>query len=238
MKTLFFLIIPFFASAQNQCCNTYPVCTIEDNGKVTATIGDNQYALFSLNDAENIFYGRSFAFWTFQPGIHKVCATATDKDGRTCTTCLFYEVDAIDSKQVDDCINTEWIDTSGIYIFEENKVCGCDGVEYFSEWTARQNGVTKYSVGSCCFELPTSTFDTNFVKIKAFPNPTLETVRIEAFQLEQICVYDAKKRLLQTVNCYDDSTTLLLDNYAAGVYFLAITADGKTFTRKIIKQTK
>jgi hypothetical protein len=218
----------------------YPAATIEANGLVTATIGQNEYAYFSVNDGEIITYTRKFKFWTFQPGISKICATTTSAKGVTCTTCLFYEVDTIDSARGFDCINTEWIDTSGVYIFQPNTVCGCDGVEYFSEWTARQHGVTQYAVGPCCLvdnvestEVGGFSSFSSF-SVKLYPNPTLSAVTVTAHQLDLVTVYDAQGRILERVECMSDTVTVGVSRWLAGPLIFKIQADGKTTNKTVI----
>jgi hypothetical protein len=243
MKHLLSLLITSALStvSAQPCCTVYPAATIEANGLVTATIGQNEYAYFSVNDGEIITYTRKFKFWTFQPGISKICATTTSAKGVTCTTCLFYEVDTIDSARGFDCINTEWIDTSGVYIFQPNTVCGCDGVEYFSEWTARQHGVTRYAVGPCCWSdslgvLPVEDAESaeigSFVKL--YPNPTLSTVTVTAHQLDLVTVYDVQGRILERVECMSDTVTVDVLRALPGALIFKIQADGKTINKTVI----
>jgi hypothetical protein len=238
------LLFPLSVPAQTdsaQCCNVYPAATIEANGLVTATIGQNEYAYFSVNDGEVITYARKFKFWTFQPGIHKICATTTSAEGTTCTTCLFYEVDTIDSARSLDCINPEWIDTSGVYIFQPHTVCGCDGVEYFSEWTARQHGVTRYAVGPCCWldslgGSPVENIESaeigSFVKL--YPNPTLNAVTVSAYQLDVVMVYDVQGRILERVECMSDTVTVDVSRALPGALIFKIQVDGKTINKTVI----
>jgi len=247
MKNLLFntfLLFPLIAAAQTdpaQCCNVYPAATIEANGLVTATIGQNEYAYFSVNGSEVITYARKFKFWTFQPGIHKICATTTSAEGATCTTCLFYEVDTIDSARSLDCINAEWIDTLGVYIFQPNTVCGCDEVEYFSEWTARQHGVTRYAVGPCCWldslgVLPVEGAESAEVGsfVKLYPNLTLNTVTVSAHQLDLVTVYDVQGRILERVECMSDTVTVDVSRALPGALIFKIQADGKTTNKTVI----
>jgi hypothetical protein len=238
------LLFPLLAPAQTdsaQCCNVYPAATIEANGLVTATIGQNEYAYFSVNDGEVITYARKFKFWTFQPGIHKICATTTSAEGATCTTCLFYEVDTIDSARGVDCINTEWIDTLGVYIFQPHTVCGCDGVEYFSEWTARQHGVTRYAVGPCCWldslgASPVENIESAEIGslVKLYPNPTLSAVTVSAYQLDVVTVYDVQGRILERVECMSDAVTVDVSRALPGALIFKIQADGKTINKTVI----
>jgi hypothetical protein len=212
----------------------YPAATIEANGLVTATIGQNEYAYFSVNDGEIITYTRKFKFWTFQPGISKICATTTSAKGVTCTTCFFYEIDTIDGAQRIECINPEWIDTSGVYIFQPNTVCGCDGIEYFSEWTARQHGVTRYAVGPCCLVENVESTEVGSFLVKLYPNPTLNAVIVTAHQLDLVTVYDAQGRILERVECMSDTVTVDVSKGLAGPLIFKIQADGKTTNKTVI----
>jgi hypothetical protein len=234
--TLLLLLITTTASAQ-QCCQSYPEATTDANGLTYVTINGGEYAGFQADESDGLIWTRSFKVWLWNPGVYQFCATY-ENNGSVCKTCIFYEWDTINSRQAD-CINPEWIDTTVTYTFGDNTVCGCDGVEYKNEWSARLSGVTRYADGPCCFsDSTTVTENINPIIIqgvKVYPNPATDQITVSANQLELITMYDTAGRLLQRIECYEDKAVIEINMMVSGCYFLGVQSAGKTKYRSITK---
>lgn len=80
-----------------------------------------------------------------------------------------------------------------------------------------------------------NTLDTTF---SVFPNPALDVLQLSAKDMivDTIKIYSTKGILVQTIEGFSGTATIDVSQLSAGVYFLQITAENKTVTKKFIKE--
>ena len=80
-----------------------------------------------------------------------------------------------------------------------------------------------------------NTLDTTF---SVFPNPALDVLQLSAKDMivDTIKIYSTKGILVQTIEGFSGTATIDVSQLSAGVYFLQITAETKTVTKKFIKE--
>lgn len=73
--------------------------------------------------------------------------------------------------------------------------------------------------------------------IKLYPNPTSNTVFVEAnSQIEKVEVFDVLGRRVLDISPLSEKTELNMGNLKAGMYMAIITSEGKKLVKKIVKQ--
>ncbi|BCY27933.1 M4 family metallopeptidase [Flavobacterium okayamense] len=86
--------------------------------------------------------------------------------------------------------------------------------------------------------LSNESFNTN--EILVYPNPSkgIYNISLGTNQLEKIEVYDINGRLILNQNSFENSfeTKIDLSNASTGVYFIKISAEGKNFVKRIVKE--
>jgi hypothetical protein len=74
--------------------------------------------------------------------------------------------------------------------------------------------------------------------VVVYPNPTSGVVQIknEEWRMENVEVYDAYGKLLNTMSVNDHTVTLDLSGYAKGTYFVRVTTERGVVTKRVVKQ--
>ena len=73
--------------------------------------------------------------------------------------------------------------------------------------------------------------------VTVFPNPTSGLVQIKngEWRMENVEVYDAYGKLLNTMNVNDHTVNLDLSGYAKGTYFVRVTTERGVVTKRVVK---
>ena len=73
--------------------------------------------------------------------------------------------------------------------------------------------------------------------VVVYPNPTNAVVQIKngEWRMENVQVYDAYGKLLNTMNVNDHTVTLDLGGYAKGTYFVRVTTERGVVTKRVVK---
>ncbi len=73
--------------------------------------------------------------------------------------------------------------------------------------------------------------------VTVFPNPTNGLVQIKngEWRMENVEVYDAYGKLLNTMNVNDHTANLDLSGYAKGTYFVRVTTEKGVVTKRVVK---
>jgi len=74
-----------------------------------------------------------------------------------------------------------------------------------------------------------------------YPNPAQNNVTIAnatSIQLDQLAIYDANGRLIQTVDLTDmiQERTIDVSNLATGVYMVQIQGEGASTVKRLVKE--
>lgn len=74
-------------------------------------------------------------------------------------------------------------------------------------------------------------------EVKVYPNPTVNTVNVEAEQMSHVEIYDNEGRVLQNRDTYDAShVTLDLSYYPSGIYYIRVHTPNRITIQKVIKR--
>ena len=68
--------------------------------------------------------------------------------------------------------------------------------------------------------------------IAVYPNPVKDILTVKAENLQSVEVYDLVGQQIML----SENGVLDLGSLAQGIYFVRVTADGKTFTKRVVKQ--
>ena len=73
--------------------------------------------------------------------------------------------------------------------------------------------------------------------VTVYPNPTTGVVQIknEEWRMENVEVYDAYGKLLQTMSVFDHTVNIDLSSYAKGTYFVRVTTERGVVTKRVVK---
>ncbi len=73
--------------------------------------------------------------------------------------------------------------------------------------------------------------------VTVFPNPTTGLIQIEngEWRMENVEVYDAYGKLLNTMSVNDHTVNLDLSGYAKGTYFVRVTTEKGVVTKRVVK---
>ena len=73
--------------------------------------------------------------------------------------------------------------------------------------------------------------------VTVYPNPTTGLVQIQngEWRMENVEVYDAYGKLLNTMIVNDNTVNLDLSGYAKGTYFVRVTTERGVVTKRVVK---
>lgn len=78
--------------------------------------------------------------------------------------------------------------------------------------------------------------ETNSNGIRIFPNPAGNSISIVGKEIQNIKIFDALGILLHSTGPDSEKTTVNIENFKPGIYFLKIDNNGKSINGKFIKQ--
>jgi len=74
-------------------------------------------------------------------------------------------------------------------------------------------------------------------KLNIYPNPATDLIQIESSGLiERVEIYDAKGRMVQTMDTHSTSVSTNISGLSKGIYLLHVTRENQTSVHKIVKQ--
>lgn len=82
--------------------------------------------------------------------------------------------------------------------------------------------------------LATTDFDLDKATITVYPNPSKNTFMVSAPENSLLTIISTQGAIISEQKTKTETTEINLNNQAAGIYFIKITSEGKTVTRKLI----
>jgi Leucine-rich repeat (LRR) protein len=123
------------------------------------------------------------------------------------------------------------------FIAYENPFLECievDDIDFATSQTQWQIDDDAFYSDDCNFSI--NDFEVETILI--YPNPVKSILNytIDNFKIETIQIYNLQGVLLKNVTLRSDTTSIDFSELGAGIYFLKFISEGKTLTKKVIKE--
>jgi len=177
--------------------------------------------------------------------------TTLDCDGSVCVPCAgqmipfdtTFVINGDTITVIATGLSFQWLDCDNSF----SPITGAN----LATFVANQSGnyAVEISYGGCidtsaCFEIHVTTVSTNdsheAFSLNLFPNPVTNVLQIDiSDQVElplQLEIFDVKGRALFTTELHHYQSTIDMESFASGMYFIAFTNSEVSVVRKVVKQ--